>query len=110
MPDATPKIKPIFLGDYTPPTREGALSLLKNTFGNQNGYNAKHVVLLMWRGPISNCLNSRSGGFSDYNEAKEFADGLAQKYTEMNLPFAVYVNGSIYKSKDEGKIIDEQGQ
>ena len=89
-------------------TRENALNLIRGTFSSPNGYDAKHIVLLLWRGPISGELNSRSGGFKDYVEAQWFADGLAAKYSEMELPFAVYLNGELYKSKNEDKILDEE--
>lgn len=88
-------------------TRENALSLVKTMFASDTGYVAKHVVLLMWRGPIAGELNHRSGGFMDFNEAQQFADSLAKKYEDLGLPFTVYLDGDHYRSKDEDKILDD---
>ena len=91
------------------PTRENAKKRLASYFANPKGYDARHIVVVLWRGPITGSLSTRSGAFDDHTEAEIFAKGLAQQYRDYKFPFAVYMDGTIFDSeRAEEIVIDDE--
>ena len=66
-----------------------------------NKYNIRHVILLIWKSPLGDYLDYRSGAFEDYCEAEDFAEFLKQKYTKMGMNFQIYFDEWLwYKNWD----------
>lgn len=59
-------------------------------------YNVRHVVLLIWKSPIGDYLDQRSGAFEEFCEAEMFAELLKQKYTQMKMDFQIYLDECLW--------------
>ena len=59
-------------------------------------YPVRHVVLLIWKSPLGDYLDYRSGAFEEYCEAEEFAEFLKQKYIKMGMNFQIYFDESLW--------------